>query len=92
MTLQALHDLFPKERTYLKNSSSKTIAPYRESFKAYLRFAPPEMPSKTTILRFVMGLKEKGMKPVTCNVYTRGMNAFITWLFENEVERRPSRV
>ena len=91
MTLQAMHDLFLKERTYLKNSSPKTIASYRESFKAYPRFAPPEMPSKTTALRFVMGMKEKDLKPVTCNVYMRATDAFFPRLFEHEVERRPSR-
>jgi integrase/recombinase XerD len=78
-----LHELFVKEKTYLANSSPKTIAFYRGSFKAYLRFVPACLPSKETILNFVAGMKEADMKPVTSNVYIRGLNSFFTWLFEN---------
>jgi site-specific recombinase XerD len=29
-------------------------------------------------------MREKGMKPETCNVYIRGLNSFLSWLFESE--------
>lgn len=89
MTLQELHELFVKERRYLKNSSPKTIAFYQESFKAYLRFTAAEIPTKQAVLQFVSGMKERDMKTVTMNCYIRGVNSFFSWLHENHYLSEP---
>ena len=40
------------------------------------------MPTKTTLHRFVMAQRERGVRPVTCNTYIGAMNAFCAWLHQ----------
>jgi len=85
---------FVKERIYIKNCSADTIAFYRQSFKTWQRVLrrSPEgarevsdfpLPTKHTLTQFVTRMREQGIKPSTCNTYIRGINSFLTWLFEN---------
>lgn len=99
MTLELLFREFIKERTYIKNSAANTLAFYQRSFKTYQRVLNESavcnltasldrdraeaLPTKHALKDFVTGMREAGMKPVTCNTYIRGMNSFLTWLFEN---------
>ena len=82
----SIFEQFLKERTYLKNSSPKALVFYRSSFRAYQKFAPPatDIPTQQDLNNFVSAMREKGVKAVTCNTYIRGMNSFLTWLYENE--------
>jgi integrase/recombinase XerD len=95
MTLEFLFDQFCKERTYIKNSSPHTIAFYQRSFKTYQKvlsetvdrespFGRDGLPTKHILKDFVTGMRERGIKPVTCNTHIRGMNSFLTWLHEND--------
>jgi len=54
------------------------------------RDATPRLPSAPLITRadmqgFVVHLRERGVKPVSCNCWVRAMNAFCKWLHEQGV-------
>jgi len=83
--MTSLFEQFLKERTYLKGSSPKTLEFYQASMRAYQKIiGSATLPTKQDLNAFVTGMREKGMKPVTANTYIRGVNSFLTWLYENE--------
>jgi integrase/recombinase XerD len=56
---------------------------YRVAFANYQRLFPDaaaSLPTKATMQQFVLALRERGIKPVTCNTYIGAMNAFCAWL------------
>jgi integrase/recombinase XerD len=84
-SLNSLFEQFSKEKEYVKNCSHHTILFFQYSFKTYKRILGDDIDiSKNHLNLFVLGMREKGMKPETCNVYIRGMNSFLTWLHEND--------
>lgn len=83
--LDQLFEQFCKEKEYVKNSSRHTILFYQYSYKKFKEVLKEDIDlSKAHLTRFVLGMRELGVKPETCNVYCRGMNSFLSWLFENE--------
>lgn len=36
--------------------------------------------NQPALKRFVVGLREQGLEPVSCNTYVKAINAFLTWL------------
>ena len=81
--LATLFDQFLKERLYLKNVSERTLVWYRVAFKNYHALVPAtSLPTKATLQQFVVALRERGIKPVTCNTYVGAMNAFCAWLHQ----------
>lgn len=81
---------FTQERRYLKNSSELTIQFYKDSWKAYKRFCSDI--NKQELTKFVVGMREAGTSPVTCNVRIRGMNSFLSWLHEQGVTTEHLRI
>lgn len=84
--LQALFDRFLRERVYINNITPATREWYECAWKA---FSPtltdrPEAPiiTKADLQQFVITLRERGVKPVSCNTWLRAMNAFCRWLHE----------
>ena len=78
-------DQFLKERTYLHNVTPRTLVWYRIAFKNYVDSLPREqltLPTKSTLERFVIAQRERGLRPVTCNTNIGAMNAFCRWLHE----------
>ena len=67
---------FIKERIYLKNVSPRTVEWYRESFKWLVKFPLTEDGLK----EFVIGMRQGGLQPVSCNGRIRVANAFLRWL------------
>lgn len=83
--LDQLFDYFCKEREYVKNSSRHTILFYKASYKKFKESLGDDIDlSKDHLNRFILNMREKGIKPETCNVHIRGLNSFLSWLFENE--------
>jgi site-specific recombinase XerD len=83
--MTALFELFLKERTYIKNVSNKTLTFYRTSFRAYQKIVGSStLPTKQDLNKFVIGMREQGIKPVSCNTYIRGITSFLMWLYEND--------
>jgi hypothetical protein len=78
--LDALFERFLRERQYLKNVTPKTLVWYEAAWKAFNR-SRIAAPSATLIKRsdlqqFVVHLRQRGVKPVTCNTWLRALNAF----------------
>jgi site-specific recombinase XerD len=85
---------FCQERQYIKNSAANTITFYRQSYKAFKLYVGEDTQelNKSVLNRFVLTMREKGMKPSTCNVYIRGLNSFLSWLHENEFITEPLKI
>lgn len=86
MKLDELFPLFLKEKQFLSNVSLKTIRFYKHSWRAF-RMVFPEVPDPLTrqhLSEFVMQTRGRGVSPTSCNVYIRGVNSFLTWLYESE--------
>jgi integrase/recombinase XerD len=76
-------DQFLTERRYLKNVTEATLIWYQVAWKNYQRSNPPAgLPSKASLQQLVIGLRQRGVKPVTINTYVTAMNAFCLWLFQ----------
>lgn len=73
---------------------------YQTAWKAFQRWqadAPPRSATAPVLTRadlqqFVVHLRERGIKPVSCNCWLRAMNAFSGWLHEQGVIPEPLRV
>ena len=84
--LATLCDQFLRERRFLKNVTEPTLVWYRVAFRNYQALMPASdtapLPTKATLQRFVVALRERGIRPVTCNTYIGAMNAFCAWLHD----------
>lgn len=68
-------DQFIKERLYLQNVTPSTIEWYRESFK--LLGTPT--PTAEELKQFVLRMRERGLKPISCNTRICAANAYLKW-------------
>jgi integrase/recombinase XerD len=66
---------FIKERKYLHNVSPRTIEWYEQTFKWLGKFEPTEAGCKA----FVIGMREGGLKAISCNSRIRVANAYFKW-------------
>ena len=83
--LTSLFEQFLRERRYLKNVTPKTEDWYRSAFDALTRtvqIATPADLNKAALTSFIVGLRERGLSPVSCNTWAKALNAFFTWLRE----------
>jgi integrase/recombinase XerD len=91
---------FLRERVYLHNITPRTREYYLTAWKAFVRSqatAPPRATDAPLLTRgdvqhFVVHLRERGVKPVTCNCWLRGLNAFGRWLHTEGKIPAPVRV
>lgn len=83
LLLTSLFEQFLRERRYLKNVTPKTVTWYRTAFDALTRTVPVVDAadlSKPLLQEFVVRLRERGLAPVSCNTYVKGVNTFVAWL------------
>jgi len=82
--LATLCEQFLRERKFLRNITPSTLVWYQVAFKNFQGTFPSEtsLPTKATLQDFVIGLRERGIRPVTRNTYIAAMNAFCRWLHE----------
>jgi integrase/recombinase XerD len=66
---------FINERRYLQNVSERTVEWYNESLK-WLRV---QEPTDADLKDFVLRMREKGLKPSSCNNRIRAVNAYLKW-------------
>ena len=81
--LSTLFARFLRERRFLKNVTPKTIIWYETAFQALTRtvvVSGPDDLSKSALQDFVVGLRERGLSPVSCNTYGKAINALLAWL------------
>jgi integrase/recombinase XerD len=96
MSLDSLFDQFIRERIYVKNVTPATREWYEtawKAFKASRSSAAPDVITRADLTNFVVHLRERQVKPVSCNTWVRAMNAFCRWLHEQgaapKLERLP---
>jgi site-specific recombinase XerD len=71
---------FITERKYLKNVTSKTLAWYRHSFKAF----DGSLGSKAALTARIAELRDRGVSAVSVNTYLRCINAYFLWLHQEQ--------
>jgi integrase/recombinase XerD len=81
--LVELSELFVRGKRYLANVTEKTITFYRQSFKAYKSTVGEVMPDRFVLNDFIIKRRERGMQPGGANVYIRGINSFLGWMWQN---------
>jgi site-specific recombinase XerD len=85
MNLESLFAQFVKERQFIGNVTEKTVIWYRQSWRAFTRtVGTTEEINKRLLVEFITKLREQGLSVVSCNVYARAINSFLSWLHENE--------
>src|SRR5438093_10228507 len=88
--LEQLFQQFVRERTYINNVTSSTCEWYDTAWKAFkaahvnapARPASAPLITKADLQFFVVHLRERGVKPVSCHCWVRALNAFCRWLQE----------
>jgi integrase/recombinase XerD len=80
MSLDSVFQQFVNEKRYLNNASQNTVLFYQQSFKTFNLQKPV---TKGQLNERVTSLREQGKSASCCNAYIRGINSFLTWLFEN---------
>ena len=86
-----LFEQFLAERRYLRNVTTSTLEWYETAFKALQKTLGADVPplTKSNLQQFVVAMRQRGMKPVSCNTYIKAVNAFCLWLHdEGHVEER----
>src|ERR1051326_4113300 len=81
--LDNLFNSFLKELEYLKGVSKLTIKSYRLALTRYKAANGDELPTKETLSKFVISMRESGLAATTCNISIRAFNSFLTYLEEN---------
>jgi integrase/recombinase XerD len=52
-------------------------------FQRYKKYSDAsQLPTDELLSRFVIGMREGGLSPVTCNISIRAINSFLSWLHE----------
>jgi len=82
LSTSALFEQFLAQRRYLKNVTPSTIEWYQTAFKALQKAHATPAPAltKSSLQQFVVSLRQRGVKPVSCNTYIKALNAFCLWL------------
>jgi site-specific recombinase XerD len=88
--LDQLFQQFLRERTYITNVTPSTREWYQWAWKAFNatqataleRAARAPLIGKADLQRFVVELRARGVKPITCNTCVRALNGFCRWLHE----------
>lgn len=83
--LNHLFQQFLRERRYLQNITPKTVAWYEAAWLAFTRSCPSGVPAQLTrpaLQEFIIQLRDRGVRPVTCNTWIRALNVFCGWLHE----------
>lgn len=72
---QSLIQQFIQERRYFKNVTPKTVAWYRDSFRAFA----DAVENKATVNERITQLRDRGVSATSVNTYLRTINAFFRW-------------
>ncbi len=81
--MDSLFHQFVEEKRYLVGVAKGTISWYSQSFKNYKKYSDPDGINRFTLNRFIVGMRQAGLSPVTINDNIRAINVFLTWLFQN---------
>ena len=98
--LDQLFQQFLRERTYVQNVTASTREWYQSAWKAFrtaqadapARLASAPLITKADLQFFVVHLRERGVRPVSCNTWIRALNAFCRWLHEQGELPSPAKL
>jgi site-specific recombinase XerD len=82
LSTSAVFEQFLAQRRYLKNVTPSTIEWYETAFKALQKAHQTSTRglTKSSLQQFVVSLRQRGVKPISCNTYIKALNAFCLWL------------
>jgi integrase/recombinase XerD len=82
LATSVLFEHFLRERRYLRNVTTSTLEWYETAFKSLQKTLGADVPrlTKSNLQQFVVAMRQRGMKPVSCNTYIKAVNAFCLWL------------
>lgn len=80
--MRGLFDQFLKEKRYLTGIAPRTVQYYEWVYNRWNDYVG-EFPTRQNIKDFVIKVQESGFTVYTANSYIRGINSFLTWLYEN---------
>lgn len=78
-------ELFIREKRFVQNASEHTLEFYRYSFQAFKKHCPAGDLDKLKLVSLVASMRESGMSAACTDARIRGINPFLTWLFENNL-------
>jgi integrase/recombinase XerD len=81
--IATLFKQYIKEMRYLRNFSERTLRGYTEAFVRWQKYVG-DIPTASNLDQFVIGMREAGLNPTTCNISIRAFNAFLSWLLEKK--------
>jgi len=81
MTLEKFEQ-FVKERRFLKNVTVRTEEFYQDVRSALKRFYRQPEFTEEGLKEWVVNMRQAEVKPVSCNSYASGANAYLNWLFK----------
>jgi site-specific recombinase XerC len=101
-TLDSLFRQFLRERSYLKHVSPKTRVWYETAWATFLRTQPAGLATtpingtapitRQRLNAFVVALRDRGVRPVTCNAWLRALNAYCRWLHDEGILAEPTKL
>ncbi len=98
-SLDRLFQQFLQERTYLQNVSPRTIQWYESAwgaFRATQSVWPPSdagpLLARAHLTAFIVSLRRRGVKPVSCNTWSKAINAFCLWLHKQGAIPEPLKI
>jgi site-specific recombinase XerD len=92
--LDELFSRFVRERKYLQNVRLSTIEWYELSWRSFRSSATPGLTTQADLTidqlqHFIYTMRDRGVRPVTCNNRLRALNAFFRWMHERGDLPRP---
>ena len=88
-------ELFMREKRFVKNISQHTAEFYAYSFRAFKKYSSIKSISdlsKPNLIDFVATMREQGASDSCADARIRGINPFLTWLYENEYTKEHFKI
>jgi integrase/recombinase XerD len=82
LAASTLFQQFLAHRRYLKNVTPSTIEWYETAWTLFTRAANDDALTKRSLQNFVVALRQRSVRPVSCNTYIKALNAFCRWLHD----------
>lgn len=86
-------ELFIREKRFVQNVSEHTIEFYRYGFNTFVKHGfNLSTISKAQLMECIAKMRESGLSASCTDAYIRGINPFLTWLFENGLTEQHFKV
>ena len=88
-------ELFLREKRFVQNVSHHTIEFYQYSFKVWSKYSSIKDVSeinKASLIGLISTMREQGVSAACTDARIRGINPFLTWLYENEFTKEHFKI